>query len=107
MKQSKRKKLERAGFKVGTVQEFLGLSDEEVALIDLKIRLAHMLRTIRKSRGVTQQALAKLIGSSQSRVAKIETPDPDITLDLICRALFALGASRQSIGKIIASRRAA
>ena len=70
MKQSKRKKLEKAGFKVGTVQEFLTLSDEEVALIDLKIRLIEMLRTVRKQAALTQHALARLIGSSQSRVAK-------------------------------------
>ena len=107
MKNSKRKKLHRAGFKVGTVQEFLGLSDEEMALIDLKIRLIEMLKAVRKSAGITQHALARLIGSSQSRVAKMEAADSDVTLDLICKALFALGVSHQDIGKKIASKRAA
>ncbi len=107
MKQAKRKKLEKAGFKVGTVQDFLKLSDEEVALIDLKIRLIEMLRTVRKQGGVTQHALAKLIGSSQSRVAKMERGTADISLDLLCKALFALGVSRGEIGKTIASKRAA
>jgi hypothetical protein len=39
MKLKKQKRIERAGFKIGTVQEFLRLSDEEMALIELKARL--------------------------------------------------------------------
>jgi DNA-binding XRE family transcriptional regulator len=107
MKPSERKKLERAGFKVGTVKEFLGLSDEEMALIDLKVGLMEMLRQVRKSNGLTQHELARLIGSSQSRVAKMETGGVEASLDLICKALFALGVSRREIGRMIASKRAA
>jgi DNA-binding XRE family transcriptional regulator len=107
MKPAKRKRLEAAGFRVGTMQEFLNLSDGEADLIDLKIRLIDMLKRVRTSSGVTQQALAKSLGSSQSRVAKIEAGGADVTLDLICKALFALGVSRQALGKVIASKRAA
>jgi DNA-binding XRE family transcriptional regulator len=107
MKLSKRKQLERVGFQVGTIQDFLGLSDEETALIDLKVRLLAMVKAVRRSRGLTQHQLAKLLGSSQSRVAKMEAADPKVSLDLICRALFAMGISRQNIGKRIASQKAA
>ena len=107
MNQVKRKKLERAGFKVGSVKEFLGLSDEEMALIDLKVHLIEILKSARKSGGVSQEGLAKLIASSQSRVAKMEAGAPDVTLDLICKALFSLGISRQELGKLISSKRAA
>jgi len=107
MKPSKRNKLGKAGFKVGTAQEFLGLSDGEMALIELKVRLIGMLKTVRTEAGVTQHALAKLIGSSQSRVAKMEAGGSDVSLDLICKALFALRVSRRAISKIIASKRAA
>lgn len=103
----KKKKLESAGFKVGDVQEFLGLSDEEIALIDLKVRLVQRLRPAREAAGITQGQLAKRIGSSQSRVAKLEAASPDVSLDLICKALLALGVSRQMIGKTIAGKRAA
>jgi hypothetical protein len=106
MKHSKRRKLEKAGFKIGTVQDFLGLSNEEMALIDLKVRLIEMLKVARKSAKIRQQDLADLIASSQSRVAKMEAADSDISLDLICRALFALGISREKIGKTIAKRAA-
>jgi ribosome-binding protein aMBF1 (putative translation factor) len=107
MKSSKRKRLERAGFKVGTVQDFLDLSDEEMALIELKVRLVEMLKSARKTKRITQHDLAKLMASSQSRVAKIEGTGADVSLDLICKALFALGVSRQAIGRALASKRAA
>jgi DNA-binding XRE family transcriptional regulator len=88
-------------------QEFLGLSDEEAALIDLKILLIEELKTTRLLKGITQQQLAKLIGSSQSRVAMLEHGRPDVSLDLICRALFAMGIDRRELGKTISPRRAA
>ena len=107
MKQSKKKKLQKAGFRVGSVKDFLQLSDEEMALIDLKIRLIEMLKIARKSRKLTQHGLAKLISSSQSRIAKIESASSDVTLDLICKTLFSLGVSRQAIGRRMLSKRAA
>ena len=102
MNATKRRKLEAAGFKVGSVQEFLGLSEEEMELIDLKVRLIRMLRPAREAAGITQEELARRIGSSQSRVAKMEAASPDVSLDLTCRALLAMGVSRQGIGKAIA-----
>jgi DNA-binding XRE family transcriptional regulator len=107
MNASKNRNLESAGFKVGSVQEFLGLSDDEMALIDLKVRLIRMCRPARERSGITQDELATRIGSSQSRIAKMEAASPDVSLDLICKALLALGVSRQGIGKAIAGTRAA
>jgi ribosome-binding protein aMBF1 (putative translation factor) len=103
----KKRKLEAAGFKVGSVQEFLGLSEEEVALIDLKVRLIRMVRPARERAGTTQERLARKVGSSQSRIAKMEAASPDVSLDLICKALLALGVTPQGIGKAIARTRAA
>ena len=107
MKQSKIKKLRRAGFRVGTVQDFLQLSAGEMALIELKIRLIDRLKSARHSAGISQHQLAKLISSSQSRVAKMEAGSSDVSLDLICKSLFALGVSRRDVGRTIASKRAA
>ena len=107
MKSQKRKKLEKAGFKVGSVREFMGLSDEEMALIDLKVSLVEMLQTVRKHAGATQRDLAESVGSSQSRIAKMEAGVSGISLDLICKALFSLGVTRREIGKVISSRSAA
>ncbi len=102
-----RKKLQKLGYRVTSAQEFLGLSDEEMELIDLKIALIEKLKQIRSRKNITQQKLARLIGSSQSRVAMMERGRDDASLDLICRALFALGVSRGELGKAITSGKAA
>ena len=107
MKQSKRDKLRKLGYRVTTTQEFLGLSNEEMALIELKISLVRMLKEARSIKKITQQQLASLIHSSQSRVAMMERGRSDASLDLICRALFALGVSRGELGKAIISNMAA
>lgn len=107
MKPITKKKLAAAGFRVGTVQDFLELSDQDMALIELKIRLVQMLKATRQSAGLTQHRLATLLRSSQSRVAKMEAGAADVTLDLLCKALFAVGVSRQAIGKTIAAKQAA
>jgi transcriptional regulator with XRE-family HTH domain len=46
--------------------------------------------------------LAKRIGSSQSRVAKIEATDPSVSLDALVRSLIALGATRKDPARVIA-----
>lgn len=107
MKPQKRRKLESLGYRVTSTQEFLGLSDEEIALIDLKISLIEELRKVRRARRVTQHELAKRMRSSQSRVAMLERASPDVSLDLICRALFALGVTTSQLAKAIRPKKAA
>jgi predicted XRE-type DNA-binding protein len=104
MKASKRKALEEAGWNVGSTSEFLGLSDEEEMLVNIKLALATKVRQRRQQLKMTQQELAKRLGSSQSRVAKMEVPDRSISMDLLVRSLASLGASRTEIGKIIGAR---
>lgn len=104
MREEKRRRLEAKGWKVGGAQEFLRLSDEEAAYIDLKIRLATSLRERRQRRQLTQADLAKLLRSSQSRVAKMEAGDPAVSLDLLIRSLLILGTSRLELSRIISTR---
>jgi hypothetical protein len=101
VKSEKRKKLEAAGWQVGTVGRLLGLSKQENELVELKLALAQGLRLRRQARRLTQGRLAKLIGSSQSRVAKMEAADSAVTLDLLVRSLLATGATRRELAKII------
>ena len=103
MNKEKQKKLEKKGWKFGSTKEFLGLSDEESAYIELKIKLSSNLRKVRKEQNITQSELAKILKSSQSRVAKIETGDPSVSLDLIIRSLLALGTSKKDIARTISS----
>jgi ribosome-binding protein aMBF1 (putative translation factor) len=101
MRQSKVKKLRKAGWRVGSVKDFLGLSDEEVALIEIRLALSHGLRERRISGGLSQTDLAARIGSSQSRVAKMEAGDSSVSLDLLIRSLLALGASTREIARAL------
>lgn len=101
MKSAKRKHLEAAGWKVGSAAEFLGLSQAETMLINMKLALAKNVKELRLSKNLTQADLARLIGSSQSRVAKLEIADPSVSLELLVRTLAALGASPAQIGKIV------
>ena len=107
MREEKRKRLEAKGWRVGSAKEFLGLSDEEAAYIELKLKLAESLRERRRHRRLTQVDLAKLLRSSQSRVAKMETGDPSVSLDLLVRSLLTLGASRRELARIISQPQAA
>ncbi len=51
---------------------------------------------------MTQTVLAEKIGSSQSRIARTEKGDPQVSLDLLIRALFATGAEPAEVGAVIA-----
>jgi DNA-binding XRE family transcriptional regulator len=106
MKARKRKRLEAAGWRVGSTDEFLRLKPEEAALVEMKLNLARRLRDVRTDRGLSQEAMAKLLGSSQSRVAKMEAGDRSVSVDLLVRSLLLVGASRAEIAREI-SRRAA
>ena len=101
MDKNKRRQLEAKGYKVGDAEDFLGLSAEESAYIDLKMALAQALAQRRKRRRLTQVELARKLNSSQSRVAKMEKGDPSVSVDLLVKALLAMGATRRSIAKAI------
>jgi DNA-binding XRE family transcriptional regulator len=103
MRRRKKEKLEKKGWRVGTAQDFLGLSDDEAAYVELRLRLANSLKSRRRKRNLTQTALAKLIDSSQSRVAKMEGGDPSVSLDLLIRSLLALGASNRDLARTISA----
>ena len=105
MKERTRKRLEETGARVTTAGEFLGLSPAEIALIDMRIGLARQLREQRDRAGLTQLQAARRIGSSQSRLAKMEAADLSVSLDLLIRSLLSLGASRRSIGQALSSAR--
>ncbi len=107
MDRKKRERLEAGGWTVGSAKEFLGLSDAEAALIEVKLTLSQVLRQKRKRRGISQVQLARRLRSSQSRVAKMEAGDPSVSMELIVRSLLALGATRRELASAIAPRKTA
>ena len=102
MRKEKRARLESAGWRVGSVRDFLGLSKAEEALVELKLTLSRSLRERRAKRRLSQHQLAKLLGSSQSRIAKMEAGDPSVSIDLLVRSLLAMGASHKDLARAIA-----
>ena len=104
MKKTIRKRLEAAGWKAGNTADFLNLSPEEAAFVELKVSLARHLRLCREDKGLTQTQVAEYVGSSQSRVAKMESADPEVSVDLIVRTLLTLGVTRKGLAKMIAGR---
>ena len=97
MNSARLKRLRAAGWKIGDTRDFLKLSDEEVMLIELQLSLTNALKQARQKRRISQSDLAQRLGSSQSRVAKIEAGDSSVSLDLIVKALFAAGATRREL----------
>ena len=104
MRKAKQNRLEKKGWKVGSVDEFLELSPEESAYIEVKLRLSDSLRQRRALSRLSQKEVASLIKSSQSRVAKMEGGDPSVSLDLLVKTLLAMGASDQDLANVIAAR---
>ncbi|HEX2686888.1 MAG TPA: helix-turn-helix transcriptional regulator [Kofleriaceae bacterium] len=101
MKDSKRKRLEAAGWAVGSADEFLELSPVESLLVDLRLALGQALKERRAKLHISQAKLAGLIQSSQSRVAKMEAADPEVSFELLLRGLFATGATRRDVAIVL------
>ncbi|MDZ7773185.1 MAG: helix-turn-helix transcriptional regulator [Balneolaceae bacterium] len=95
------KKLEKLGYRVGNNGDFLNLTPEEEAYIEIRLEISSLVKARRTQKGWTQEDLAEAMESSQSRVAKMEAGDPSTSLDLMIKALLKLGVSKQEIGKLL------
>jgi hypothetical protein len=107
MEKQKRARLKAAGWTVGTPREFLELSDEDAAFVEFKLALGKTLQALRKAQELSQLEVARRLRSSQSRVAKMEASDPSVSVDLLVRSLFRLGAQPDDIAKALRPRRKA
>jgi transcriptional regulator with XRE-family HTH domain len=65
----------------------------------VKLALSGLLKRRRVARRLSQEGLADRIGSSQSRIAKLEAGQRGVTLDLLFRALLATGTTKGEIGR--------
>jgi DNA-binding XRE family transcriptional regulator len=105
MKAEKRQKLENAGWRVGDAQDFLNLTAGEAEFVEIKLAFARRVRELREEHNWTQAEFARRVGSSQSRVAKMEAADKTVSVDLLVRSLLAAGADRKELGRVVGSRR--
>jgi len=101
MNADKRKKLEAAGWRFGNAAEFLRLTPAEEAYVEMKLALARELETARREKHLTQKALAAKLKTSQPRVAMMEKGDPTVSLDLLFRALLALGIKPRKLAAVL------
>jgi DNA-binding XRE family transcriptional regulator len=101
MKATKKRQLESKGWRVSNTADFLELTPEEAAIVEIRAALSTQLKR-RRTATMTQDQLARRIGSSQSRIAMAENGAKSVSLDLLMRALIATGATPQDIGKTIA-----
>jgi DNA-binding XRE family transcriptional regulator len=101
MDKNKERQLKAKGYRIGDAKDFLGLNQEESAYIEMKLALSQALAQKRKQRRLTQLELARKLNSSQSRIAKMEKGDPTVSVDLLVKALLAMGATKKSIAKTI------
>jgi DNA-binding XRE family transcriptional regulator len=105
LKTTKKARLEGSGWKVGTAAEFLGLSKQKTAFVEMKLALARCLHALRVRRKLSQTRVAQLVGSSQSRVAKMESGDPSVSVDLLLRSVLAIGGSPADVVRALGSRK--
>lgn len=103
MDDNTQERLKAAGWAAGDARDFLGLSDAEAEFIDMKLALAADLKARRLERHLNQTQVARMVGSSQSRVAKMEAADPSVSIDLLIRSLLKLGAQRNDVAKAVAT----
>ncbi len=103
MDKNKRKRLEAAGWKIGSAYDFLEMTDEEASYVELKLVFSAAVRKLRQQRHLTQMQLAELMRSSQSRMAKAEAGDASVSLALLIRSLLTLGASNHDLADLISA----
>jgi DNA-binding transcriptional regulator YiaG len=89
------------GWVEGSAQEFLDLSNADMEYIETKRALAACLRAVRAQKHMTQVAMAARLRTSQSRVAKMEAGDRTVSLDLLFRSLYRIGATRRKVASIL------
>lgn len=83
----------------------LGLAPEEAQLVGVRLALSEGLKAQRERTGISRQELARRVGSSQSRVSKMEAGDPSVSMDLLVRSMFAAGASKRDVAAVIGGTR--
>ena len=85
------------------VEEMLGLSPEDLVIVEFRAALAIALQRARKRKKLTQEEAAELVGTSQAQVSKMEAGQSSVTIDRLIKALAALGVSRPTILKALNS----
>lgn len=101
MKAEKRARLEKLGYRIyEDAADWLGLTDEEKRLLDLRMSVTQAVRDLRTSLGLTQAQLAEKLGSTQPRIANLELGQRGFSMDFAVKALLAMGGEVTITAKV-------
>lgn len=100
---SRAARLEKHGWRIGSADDFWGLTEQESLYIRLKLAFSENLKRRRLQKNLTQVELAKLLKSNQSRIAKMEAGDPSVSIDLLIKSLLALDTTKEDLASMILS----
>ncbi len=103
LSEARRAEMARKGAVELTVQEWLGLSDAEMTVIEIHVRLSREVKRAREAAGLTQKDLAERMKVAQPRVAKIETGGRGVSLDHLVFAFLAAGGTLAELAAIVAA----
>ncbi|MBO4435298.1 MAG: helix-turn-helix transcriptional regulator [Fibrobacter sp.] len=101
MDKAKKESLEKKGWKFGDVDEYLGLTPAEMVIVEMKAELAKALIKKRKKSGMSQTEASAKAQTSQSRYAKAEHSDSSVSLELMIKLFFSLGADKKELFKVL------
>ncbi len=105
MRKAKQSALEAQGSVVGSVDDFLEVTPEESALVDLKLRLSDAVTRASGGTRALAGGCRQAAHSNQSRVAKMEAGEASVSFDLLVRALVGLGATTADLAKAIQTKK--
>jgi hypothetical protein len=80
-----------------------GIEPEENGLVSLRLSLGEELRRRRLRLRHSQPELARLIGSTEAEIAKLEAAESEVPLCLLFRALFAVGVKVRDVGRVLSA----
>jgi transcriptional regulator with XRE-family HTH domain len=104
MDRSKREALERAGWKVGDAGDFLDLQPRERELVELRLAFSRAVAARRRKSKLTQAQAAELMDTSQPRFNRIENGSQGVSIELMLKALHAMGGSIADVPAFARSR---
>ncbi|SRR5258708_11589785 len=97
------KLLESRGWKIGNAREFLKLTDQEEAYVELRLKLADALKRQRMRRNLTQadhgeDHEVQPVACGENGIGRCFR----LSLNLLVRSLLAIGTSNKELAKVIA-----
>ncbi len=107
MRIATRKRLTARGWAVGGAREFLKLTEEEAAFVELKLALADGLKELRLKRGLSQTQLAAGLAAGPWGVGIMVGGGSWGRRGRIVGSLLAVGTTRTGLAKILTRMRAA